>query len=181
MNHPSSKTNCLQTYQAVLYGRALHPEIFQLKSRRVFRQGEYELEVWMMRGSHLLRFEHKSLCASELVTDAESLPQAGGVLSAFLCAGERDYEYAFDKAKVAYMTTVQTETLADNIYDATYQEMLDLAAESKALLHEWEDDAGRCLSLVDVQKYQTEVHAQAYHLQANGGVVLRTQSIFEIR
>jgi len=177
----SAKTNCLQTYQAVLYGRALHPEIFNLKSRRVFRQGDYELEVWMMRGSHLLRFEHKNLCASELVTDAEHLPQDGGVISAFLCAGERDYEYTFEKAKVGYLTTVQTETLADNIYDSTYQEMLDLAAESKALVHEWDDESGRCLSVVDVQKFSNEVHAQAYHLQANGGVVLRTQTIFEIR
>lgn len=168
-------------YQSVLYDRELHPEIFPLKSRRVFRNGEYELEVWMMCGSHVFNFAHKNLCASELVTDAESLPQAGGVLSAFLCTGERDYEYAFNEAKVAYMTNVQTETLADNIYNATYQEMLDFAAESQALLHEWEDDVGRCLSLVDVQRYKSQVHAQAYHLQANGGVVLRTQTIFEVR
>jgi len=180
MNH-STKTNCLQTYQTVLYGRALHPEIFGVKGRRVFRQGAYELEIWMMPGSHLLRFEHKNLCAAELVTDAENLPQDGGVISAAPCLGEREYEYEFENARVIYMNTVQTETLADNIYDATYEEMLELAAESKALLHEWEDDAGRCLSLVDVQALHNQVHAQAYHLQASGGVVLRTQSIFELR
>ncbi|MCC6676988.1 MAG: DUF2617 family protein [Phycisphaerales bacterium] len=179
MNLPTK--NSLQSYQVVLYHRALHPELFQLRGRKVIRHGDYELESWVMSGSHLLRFEHKSLCASELVTDQDRNLPEGGVVTAFLCAGERDYEHAFKKDRVTYMTTVQTETLSDNLFAATYEEMLDFGRESGALTHAWEDESGRCLSMIDVQRYSTEVHAQAYHLIANGGIVLRTQTIFEVK
>src|SRR5256885_3777635 len=121
MNTPA-KANVLQAYQVILYSRALHPELFQLKGRRVHKRGDYELETWVMPGQHILRFGHKKLCASELLTDQEKSP-ATGIVSAFLCAGERDFEHRFTKEGVVYMTTVQTETLSDNVFTATFDEL----------------------------------------------------------
>ena len=37
------------------------------------------------------------------------------------------------------------------------------------------------LSLVDVQRYRDEVHSQGYHLRSDCGLVLRTQSIFQVK
>lgn len=180
MNLPS-KANLLQAYQVFLYDRALHPDVFPLKARRVIHHGEYELDIWVMPGSHALRFDHnKSFCATELLSDHErAIPQTG-IVSHFLCAGERDYEYRFAKSGVSYITTVQTETLTDNLYSSTYAEMLDFARSSQALAHRWEDEAGKCLSMVDAQRYAREVHAQTFHLIASIGLVLRTQTIFEL-
>jgi hypothetical protein len=173
------KSNSLQTYQTILYNRALHPEFFPLKGRRVIRRSRYELELWVMAGSHLLRFEHGTMVASELVTDQEGNLPDQGVVTAFLCAGERDFEHRFDSSRVTYMTTVQTETLSENLYLATYKEMLALAKESDALAYEWQDEVGKCLSMLDMQQFNREVHVQAYHLMAMGGLVLRTQTLFE--
>lgn len=173
------KPNSLQAYQVVLYNRALHPELFTLKGRKVVRHGSYEFEVWAMPGAHLLRFEKAALCACELVTgDDGKLPQAG-IVSAFLCAGERDFEHRFDKDKVVYMTTVQTETLSENLYVSTFDEMMEYARTTDSLTHRWTDDVGECLTLIDTQRYNREIHAQAYHLIAQGGIVIRTQTIFE--
>jgi hypothetical protein len=177
MNTPVKHS--LQSYQMLLYGRALHPELFPLRKRRVSRHGEYELEVWAMDGAHLLRFERGNLCACELLTAQEGrLPEAG-VVSAFLAAGERDFEHRFVKERVTYMTTVQTETLSDNLYIATFDEILDYGRLSDALIHHWEDDAGKSLSVIDTQRMNKEVHIQCYHLVARGGIVIRTQTIFE--
>jgi hypothetical protein len=177
MNMPVKHS--LQSYQMLLYGRALHPELFPLRKRKVVKHGEYELEVWAMDGAHLLRFEMRSLCACELLTAQEGrLPEAG-VVSAFLAAGERDFEHRFAKERVTYMTTIQTETLSENLYIATFDEILDYARASDSLIHRWEDDAGKCLSVIDTQKMNGEVHVQCYHLVAQGGVVIRTQTIFE--
>jgi len=178
MNVPT-KSNVLQTYQVVLYNRALHPEFFPLKARRVVTHGDYELEAWVLPGSHLLRFEYKTLCASELLTDQDKNIPSSGIVTAFLCAGERDFEHKFVKDRVTYMTTVQTETLSDNLYNSTYEEMVAFARQSSALNHQWADEAGPCLSMVDIQRLNTEVHAQTYHLVASAGLVLRTQTIFE--
>lgn len=178
MSLPVKSPN-LQSYQVFLYGRALHPELFPLKGRRVIRHGNYEFEVWIMQGAHLLRFEHATLCACELLTDQDGKLPEVGVVSGFLAAGERDYEHRFIKDKVTYMTTVQTETLSENLYVSTYEEMLDYARTSDALTHRWRDDAGECLSMIDLQRFNREIHAQSYHLIAHGGVVIRTQTIFE--
>ncbi len=179
MNLPSKAPSALQSYQTILYNRALHPEFFALRDRKVILQGDYEFEAWIMEGGHLLRFEHNGLCASELVSaQVDGLPDSG-VVSAFMCAGEREFEHEFKEHGVRYMTTAQTETLSENLFAATSDEMRAHVAETGAMCHEWHDGVGRCLSIVDIQQFTTETHAQCYHLRAAGGIVLRTQTIFE--
>lgn len=173
----SSKMTTLQTLQLLLYGRALHPELFELKARKVVRHGAYELEAWVLEGAHVVRFGFGKACYTELVTDREvGLPD--GPIEAFLCAGERDFDKRFTADGVNYMTSVQTEQLTENLYLATYDELNDFAREVEAVVHRW-DDGGPCLSMLDIQRYDQEVHVQAYHMSARGGVVLRTQSLFE--
>lgn len=175
------KPNSTLVYQVILYGRALHPELFVLKKRKTFRHAEYELETWLMNGSHLLRFGHgDEFCACELVTDQErDLPDTG-VVTAFQCVGEHDYEHGFKPEGVNYICTVQSETLSENQFLADFDEYLKFGRKNQALMHQWRDEAGECLSLVDVQQHNRQVHAQAYHLVAGPRLVLRSQSIFEL-
>ena len=178
MNIPS-KTSSLQAYQTILYHRALHPELFQLRAREVHDHGRYEFETWLTEGGHVLRFTLGETTATELLIDREDgLPDVG-VVSAAPCGGERDVAHAFDGTGVRYITTVQTETLSENLYRVTLDEMREHAAETKALALEWLDDTGPCMSMLDVQRFAREVHTQAYHLIAAGGIVLRSQTIFE--
>lgn len=172
------KQNCLQSLQTFVYRRPLHPELFQLRGRRVVTHPAYELEAWIMDGAHLLRFSNDGFCACELVTDDAAQSPDVGVVESFFCAGDRDFEHQFEREGVNYMTTVQTEQLSENIYASTLDELRDFGTEVNALRCEW-DDAGPCLSMVDTQRYAKEVHIQAYHMMARGGVVLRTQTIFE--
>ncbi len=176
----SLKPSGLQLYQVVLYNRAIHPEFFPLKSRQVKKMNDYELESWLMNGSHLLRFEHKGLCASELVADhSHELPQTG-IVNAFLCTGEHEFDHAFKRDHANYMTAVQTETLSDHAYVSACDEYLQFAKVNSAQIHEWRDHGGKCLSVVDVQPHKDQVHIQAYHLIAQTGMFLRSQTIFEL-
>lgn len=181
MNLPT-RPNSLQTYQLLLYRKALHPEVFNLKARRSLTHGAYDLEAWVTPGSHVLRFRFEGFVASELVTDQESGLPVDGAVTGFPCQGEHEYDHKFIAERVNYMTSVQTETLGDNLYAATYDEMVAFSRETGALIHRWTDsDGGKCLSMLDLQRLAKEVHAQAYHLLASGGLVLRTQTIFEHR
>lgn len=179
MNTPA-KAPSIPSYHLVLYKRALHPELFPMRARRTVNHATYELEAWLMPGSHLLRFQHGELCCCELISDRDDNLPTTGAVATFPCAGERDFEHAFTAPRAAYLTTIQTETLNDSLYTSTYREMIDFAHETDALVHRWANSEGApCLSLIDIQRYPREVHAQAYHLIAGGGLVLRTQSIFE--
>jgi len=178
VSHKSSNT---QMFRLMLYQRALHPELFELHARETHRQPEYEVESWMIAGGHVVRFQVSGQCLTETVLEnSDHLPEHG-LVHALPCIGEKDYEMA-PMGVLGYVTTIQTETLTDNLYDATFQEMKDYAAESKAMLHEWKDvDGTACMSMLDCQKYKREYHIQSYHLMGATGLVLRTQSIFESR
>jgi hypothetical protein len=177
----SSKTSRLQAYNLALYRSALHPEFFQIDGRARIMHGEYEFEAWISRGGHAVRFEHHGLCLSEVVgEDTESLPERGHVTT-LPCAGEKDHEAEFAD-RVVYMTSMQTETLTDHLYLSTYNEMLEHGRNSDCLLSVWLDEVGKPnLSLIDLQRYSDEVHVQSYHLRSDCGLVLRTQSIFQVK
>lgn len=175
----TAKAGCLQDYRLLVYRRALHPELFPIKDRMSIEHMGYEFEAWVMPGSHLMRFLHSGVCATELITaDDADFPTRGQVAD-LPCAGERDHEEDFGEL-VRYMSTIQTEQLPESLYRDTYEELTEFARENEALIHRWtEPDGGRCASIVDVQRYRREVHAQAYHLLSTGGVVIRSQAIFE--
>ncbi|HEX7009790.1 MAG TPA: DUF2617 family protein [Phycisphaeraceae bacterium] len=176
---PGPKSPSVQTYRLLLYQRALHPELFRIHERRTLEQTDYEVEAWIMPGSHVLRFQLPGMCLTEAVIDQEQQMPQRGLVQAMPCLGEKELEDRIEK--VRYVSSVQTELLSDNLYTATYNEMKDFAQESAAMYHEWTDaEGGQNLSVVDLQRYKKELHAQTYHLIGAAGFVLRTQSIFEL-
>lgn len=163
----------------MIYRRALHPELFELQGRRIHRHADYEAETWVFPGGHVIRYQVDGNCISEtVIEDGDHLPE-NGLIHALPCLGEKDFDLE-PVGKLGYMTTIQTESLSDNLYQATYRELRDFAEEAEALTYEWtNEDDQPCLSMVDAQKYKRQFHVQSYHMLGAGGLVLRTQSIFE--
>jgi hypothetical protein len=59
--------------------------------------------------------------------------------------------------------------------------MLQHGRDSDSLMTCWTDANGKPnLSIVDMQRFRNEIHAQSYHLRANSGLVLRTQSLVQL-
>lgn len=177
ISHKSSNT---QIFHLMVHRRALHPELFELQGRRCHRTSGYEIESWILQGGHVVRFQVDGQALTETVLEnGDHLPEHG-LVHALPCLGEKDYEMA-PEGKIGYVTTVQTESLTDNLYMATYREMRDFAAETNALAFDWKDaDNAPCLAVLDSQRYKKEFHIQSYHLLGGTGLVLRTQSIFEV-
>lgn len=175
------KTNSLQSYTMLLYRKALHPEFFGIEGRKRIENLGLEAEAWIFKGGHSIRFQQDRLCLCEVVTDMpHSLPERG-LCTNVACAGEHDHEEEVSD-KLSFMTTVQTETLAEHLYLGTYKEMLVHGRENESLVISWNDEStGKPnLSLVDLQRYRTEIHTQSWHLRSDCGLVLRTQSMFQL-
>lgn len=179
VSHKSSNT---QAFRLMVYNRPLHPELFSLQARRTDRHGEYEAENWVTPAGHVVRFSYGGLvCSEAVIENADHLPEMG-LVHALPCLGEKEFEYEPQpEDKIGYVTTIQTEALTSNLYGATLREMKDFARETGSLSHSYEDaDGTPCLSVLDTQKYKREFHVQSYHLLGSSGLVLRTQSIFEV-
>ena len=176
----TSKTTSLQSYNMLVYRNAIHPEFFEIEGRQRIEHGEYEFESWIFKGGHVVRFEHNGLCVTEVITDRlETLPDRG-LITALPCAGEKDHEAEFGD-RVTYITSMQTETLTDHLYLGTFNELSDHARESECPVSVYPDEDGRNnLSVIDVQRFSDQVHLQGYHMRSDCGLVLRTQSIFQV-
>ena len=177
--HTSTKPLHVQTYQTVLYDRALHPEHFAVKGRRSLMQAGMDLEAWIGTGSHVVRLQHGRSAMCEYVVESEKRVPETGVAHTLVCAPEHDFERTFDALGVNYIHSMQAETLPEGLFDNTLAEMRIHTREQRSLVVEWTDATGRCLSAIDLQKLGRELHVQSYHLVASGGLVIRSQSIFE--
>ena len=170
----------LERYQTMLLAQTLTPELFSIHDSRSIERGGYRFAAWIMQGVHALGFWTGSACAWEVVTDRPAEIPEAGLVDTFYCAGERDAEHQIPKSRITHMTAAQTEQLPEHLYQDTYAELDAMARDDDALVHLWRDEAGPCLSVIDIQDMAREIHAQAYHMIAAEGMVLRTQTIFEV-
>jgi hypothetical protein len=185
-------------HSLILYTRPLHPELVQMKARKTVQlkglgtgpsrlAGAAEFEAWLTPLGHMLRYQTRSHCFCELVTDRDAGLPTSGVAFSVPAIGEKDHEQLFTEACVLYTTSLQTETLPSPIYQTTYREMLELAEEVDALIHTWTlpgsngngKEPMRCLSMLELQRFDDEMHAQSTHMFPIGGLVLRTQTVFQ--
>lgn len=175
-----TRSTTLQSYSMLVYRKALHPEFFGIDDRHRISHDTMDFEGWIFRGGHAARFQIDGQCVCEVLFDkTDALPERG-LVTVLPCAGEKDFEERFSK-RLHYMTSMQTETLSDHLFMSTYKEMIEHARESDSIMSAWTDENGRPnLSLLDTQRYRNEVHVQGYHLRSECGLVLRTQSLFEI-
>ena len=179
-NLPTAKSANSLSYAMLLYRRAVHPEFFGIEARRKLQHGDYEFEGWIFKGGHCVRFQYGAITFCEVVVDnPTSLPDRG-LAGTLPCAGEHDHEEKVTE-QIGYLTTIQSESLSDHLYLGTYKEMLQHGRDSDSLMTVWTDPNGKPnLSLIDMQRFRNELHVQGYHLRAQSGLVLRTQSMIQL-
>ena len=97
-----------------------------------------------------------------------------------VCAGERDHEQEFGD-RITLINSMQIELLPEHLFGDSYMELSEFASDTNAKVIRYEDEAHKGLSIIDVQRYNDQLHVQSYHLHSDNGVVLRTQSIFELK
>ncbi len=167
-------------HQIVLYSKALHPQHVEMHGRRTVHGRNYELEAWIMKGSHALRLGASGLCATELVCEFDRRIPTTGIVLMHVVTAEKDVEHRFTKHAVRYVSSIQLETLAPNLYYDAYDEYLRLAKDNGHLAHMWQQPEGHGLSVLEIERESTLVTAMGYHLMPATGTVVRTQTMFEM-
>ena len=72
-----------------LYGRPLHPELFDILAVRKIRREDYELSVWITRTGHVISWENADVYLSEVAAAGDQpLPEKRRLLS-WRLRGER--------------------------------------------------------------------------------------------
>src|SRR5207249_10901331 len=93
-----------------LYGRPLHPELFDILAVRKVQREDYELTLRITRTGHVISWENKDVHLTEVAAAAEQpLPDKRRLLS-YRLRGEHSGPLAC-ACGVSYQTSFQVETL----------------------------------------------------------------------
>lgn len=164
-----------------LFGRSLHPELFEIYKSRKIERGLYELRVDITSAGHVIAWKHHGLLLTEVACSAQHpLPQKRRLLS-YRLRGERS-DKVDCRGGVSYQTNFQLETVPPEMF-WTFQDELTRDGEKQGLVHLF-DSSGRmalgAASYIHVETRSRSVTVQAFHTFPDDYAIVKTQSVFEL-
>lgn len=163
-----------------LYGRSLHPELFEIHSTRVVERGQYQATVSITSCGHMVSWRYGGLTMTEVATAAQHpLPQKRRLLS-YRLKGERN-DRVECRGGASYQVSFQLEPVDPEIF-WTFQQELAQDGERQGMLHRF-DSSGRlalgALSYINVETRSRSLLIQAFHTFPEDCAIVKVQSLFE--
>lgn len=164
-----------------LYGRPLHPELFQTHARRIVQRGDYLATVEITSAGHVVTWRHQGLTLTEVATAAQHpLPQRRRLLS-YKLRGERNDRLEC-RGGIRYQVNFQLEPVAPEVF-WTFQQELAHDGERQGMLYRF-GSSGRmdlgALSYINVETRNRSMLVQAFHTFPDDYAIVKSQSLFEL-
>jgi hypothetical protein len=165
-----------------LYGRPIHPEFFDILATRKIQREDYELTVRITRSGHVLTWENRNVCLTEVTAAADQpLPERGRLLS-YRMRGEHSDSIAWAHG-VSYQMSFQVETLPQEIFLHVHDEILADGGK-RGLLHNFQPN--HRLSLAPLGFVIAEgrpgcLCLTTFHTFPDENTVVKSQSLIEKR
>ncbi|MBN1589424.1 MAG: DUF2617 family protein [Pirellulales bacterium] len=164
-----------------VYGRALHPELFQVCASRTVKRGKYEAKIDITTAGHVVCWRYAGLTLTEVATSANHpLPECRRLVSAKL-RGHRN-EQVSCRGGVNYQVSFQLEPVAPEVF-WTFQQELAQDGRHQGMLHRF-DSSGRmalgALSYINLECRDRRLFVQAFHTFPDDYAIVKSQSLFEI-
>ncbi len=164
-----------------LYGRSLHPELFDIHQSRTVERGGYKATVQITSAGHLVTWQYRGLVLTEVAAASHHpLPQRRRLMS-YRLKGERSDRMEI-RAGVGYEMKFSLEPADDEKF-AAYQRELTLQATRQGMLQKFEP-TGRfelgALSYVNVDSRDKVLCVQAFHTFPDDRAVLKIQSWYRL-
>jgi hypothetical protein len=163
-----------------LYGRPLHPELFDILAVRKVQREDYELTLRITRTGHVISWENRDVHLTEVAAAADqALPERRRLLS-YRLRGEHSGTLACAFG-VSYQTSFQVETLPPEIFLHVHDEILADGGK-RGLLHNFQPH--HRLALAPLGYIAAEARAgclflSTFHTFPDEHTVVKSQSLIE--
>ena len=164
-----------------LYGRSLHPELFEIYQQRKIKRAGYEATVQITSAGHFVSWKYDGLILTEVATAAHHpLPSCRRLMS-YKLSGDRSDRLECQGGVTYEMAFSLEPALPDRFL--AYQKELTLQATRKGMLHQF-DASGRletgALSYINVESRDKLLRVQAFHTFPDDCAVLKIQSAYRL-
>lgn len=164
-----------------LYGRALHPELFETYSSHTVKRGDYEATLSITSAGHVVTWRYQGLTLTEVAASAHHpLPQKRRLIS-YRLKGERTDRMEL-RGGCNYQVSFQLEPVDPEVF-WTFQNELELDGVRQGLLHRFESSGRMALgaiSYINAETRNRSLLVQAFHTFPDDYAIVKSQSLFEI-
>ncbi|MBI1903210.1 MAG: DUF2617 family protein [Planctomycetia bacterium] len=163
-----------------LYGRPLHPELFEVFDQKTVRRGDFEAVLQITSAGHVVTWRYQGLTLTEVAASAQHpLPQKRRLFS-YRLKGERK-DRVECRGGAIYQCTFALEPVDPQVF-WTFQQELAQDGQRKGMLYNFKS-SGRmavgALSYIYFETRQRSLIVQAFHTFPDDYAIVKTQSIFE--
>lgn len=164
-----------------LYGRSLHPELFEVYKSRYIERGGYQAKIDITSAGHVVTWRFEGLTLTEVAASAQHpLPQKRRLLS-YRLRGERS-DRVECRGGILYQMSFQLEPVAPEVF-WTFQQELAHDGERQGMLHTFEASGRMALgaiSYINVETRNRSMLIQAFHTFPDDYAIVKSQSLFEL-
>ena len=164
-----------------LYGRPLHPELFEICSSRTVKRGDYRAKIDITSAGHLVTWRYAGLTLTEVAASAHPpLPERRRLMS-YRLQGERT-DGITCRGGVSYEVNFQLEPVEPEVF-WTFQEELARDGMRQGMLYKF-NSSGRlalgALSYINVETRSRSLLIQAFHTFPDDYAIVKTQSLIRV-
>ncbi|MEN6458021.1 MAG: DUF2617 family protein [Thermoguttaceae bacterium] len=164
-----------------LYGRPLHPELFEVFQSCTIERGDYTAKIDVTGAGHVVTWRYAGITLTEVAASArQPLPKMRRLL-AYGLKGQR-VDRVDCRGGVRYQMNFQLEPTDPEVF-WTYQQELAADGLRQGMLHRF-DSSGRlplgALSYINFEARQRSLLIQAFHTFPDDYAVVKTQSLFQL-
>lgn len=164
-----------------VYGRPLHPELFEVYHSRSVKRGDYQAKIDITSAGHVVTWRYAGLTLTEVAASAQHpLPQRRRLLS-YKLKGQRNDRIEC-RGGICYHVSFQLEPVEPEVF-WTFQEELAADGRRQGMFHQF-NSSGRmalgALSYINVETRNRTLLVQAFHTFPDDYAIVKSQSIFQI-
>ena len=164
-----------------LYGRPLHPELFQVYQTCTIERGQYTAKIDITSAGHVVTWRYAGLTLTEVAASAQHpLPKMRRLL-AYGLKGQRT-DRVECRGGVCYQMSFQLEPTDPQVF-WTFQQELAGQGQQQGMLHRF-DASGRialgALSYMNFEARNRTLLVQAFHTFPDDYAIVKSQSIFQL-
>ena len=160
-----------------LFGRALHPELFEVFHERTIKRADYQATLAITSAGHVVQWKQGDLVLSEVAVAANNPLPKKFCLMAHPLKGETNDRVECDHG-VTYQTHFALEPVAPETF-WNYQKELMIAGVKEGLIHQFES-SGRfglgAFSYIHHQSRDRSLVIQAIHTFPDDYAIVKSES-----
>ena len=163
-----------------VYQRPLHPELFNIYSKRNLKTEKYEAVIWNTGCSHVVSVFVGNRCLTELISAPGQLLPSRGLIEKFKFRGQKNHKFTVASG-LSYMTDFQVEKMSPNLYRRSHTD-LQRFSRNRGVFTSFPNANAEGLepfSYIDFEARKDELHIHSFHAYPDQVTVIKTQSLFD--